>query len=114
MKDRIKYGDRMMDPFPVEVNLEADPSIARTVVMDGDAFPHGILLVQPSASADSEKLALDVSRRVLAENNCPEMVINLIETIPVDARHNSKVDRPKLRSWLSENYQGPDAWLRGD
>ena len=60
------------------------------------------------------KLALDVSRRVLAENNCPEMVVNLIETIPVDARHNSKVDRPKLRSWLSENYQGPDAWLRGD
>ena len=82
--------------------------------MDGDAFPHGILLVQPSSSADSEKMALDVSRRVLAENNCPEMVVNLIETIPVDARHNSKVDRPKLRSWLSENYQGPDAWLRGD
>ena len=26
VKDRIQYGDRMMDPFPVEVNLEAESS----------------------------------------------------------------------------------------
>ena len=74
----------------------------------------GFCLFSRAQRPTSEKLALDVSRRVLAENNCPEMVVNLIETIPVDARHNSKVDRPEARSWLSENYQGPDAWLRGD
>ena len=112
VKDRIQYGERLMDPFPVEVKLEANPAITRTVVMDGDGFPHGILLVQPNG--DDVNAALTASKEVLTEYNCDEMVVNLIETIPVDARHNSKVDRPKLRSWLSDNYQGPNEWLRGE
>ena len=110
VKDRIKYGDRMMDPFPVEVHLEANASIARTVVMDGDSFPHGILLVQPVADAESDN-AIAASKEVLQQYDCGEMIITLVRAIPVDARHNSKVDRPKLREALASSYKGPDQWL---
>ena len=42
-------------------------------------------------------------KEVLASHNLLPVSLSKVDRIPVDARHNSKIDRPLLRQWVLED-----------
>jgi CDP-diacylglycerol--serine O-phosphatidyltransferase len=107
-KDLIRLAGRKQGAYPCEKQLDALPGIARSALLMVDGR---LSLVVQCSSADWQRLAPDAAA-VLGAETFAQCNVYLIERMPLDGRHNSKVDRPALRQriqsglWLPES--GPD------
>ncbi len=100
LKDRIDAipatdPPRHWWPYVLERQLDALPNIARSVVL---ATPEGpcVLLVPMAKEAMNEQVLADALRRVLGQAGLERAHWAVIDTLPVDGRHNSKIDRVAL------------------
>lgn len=85
--DVVQVGDRRLDPYPLEEAIEAREGITRCALIAGP-----VLAVAGEASA------------IRALSELPSLAgirIEALDALPVDARHNSKIDRVALRARLS-------------
>lgn len=95
IKDTLKVGERTIDPFSLEKCLDEMPGISRSaLIQDGS----GVVLVLQA----NNLLSLESITALLHSEGLSGIPIYEIGLMPVDGRHNSKVDRPKLRDMLQK------------
>lgn len=80
-------------PFAVEAALSTEPAIERSALIEIDERRVVVVTPRPNMSIDRERL-----RDELAFARVDE--IRVVAHIPVDVRHNAKVDYPALRRQL--------------
>jgi acyl-CoA synthetase (AMP-forming)/AMP-acid ligase II len=87
-------GDVVIHPFTVEARAARIPGLAASAFVAHTNAPDGELVVQLAPGA-SEYVVL-TSARALVD----DLAVRVIDEIPMDARHQSKVDRSALISRL--------------
>ena len=102
VKDRVSHGEGFVDPYPVESALEAQAQISRAAVMACSKSPFAIIVLQ--ADEESSHASLASACEVLTQRGLTDVQCVTIEKLPVDGRHNSKVDRPTLRAMLDKQW----------
>ena len=85
-----------LHPFPVEARLNAHPLIERAALVAHPAAPHGEVAVQPD---DPDARA--AAARILRDLGLTDLGVRGLDALPVDVRHNSKIDRVALRTRLA-------------
>ncbi len=99
VKDRIVVNGTTLSPFPLEKRVDALAGVTRSALLsDGN----GPVLVIEGSHLDPDALC-----RQLESNPLQGLRIALIAHMPVDARHNSKIDRPRLRALLGKGQLRP-------
>ena len=93
-----------MQPYPIEALLEAIEGIERAAVITSENTPDGIVILQAAQDISQGQL-ISNAQQVLADLGLDAMPACTIAAVPVDGRHNSKVDRPLLRKQVEENFQ---------
>lgn len=102
VKDAVIVDGRRIYTYPLEMTLDADPAIRRAALIQYHDTAVLIVELHPGAA-----LPLEQIRRLLMSQQLASISYAQAENIPVDGRHNSKVDRPLLRQWLSEGRLAP-------
>ena len=92
--DVVHHKDKLFDPFPIESRLLRDSNIHQAALIEHQR--HGMLFLSTSYRDDEIPNILE---QVLQKSEL-EFTIAATDSIPVDGRHNSKIDRPALRNWL--------------
>ena len=87
--DVVRVGQRVLHPFLIEEEIEQRPGVRRCALVDGEGLGPTLAI---EGSADG--VALEGVRVVT------------VHTIPVDSRHNSKIDRVQLRATLRTRGDG--------
>jgi acyl-CoA synthetase (AMP-forming)/AMP-acid ligase II len=118
LKDVIRVNGHGVQPYPIEQALDQDSDIQRAAVINHNA--QVCLFVQLSDSdltnasptqstskAHSSEALIKRISAIAAEYLLPlgltEIQYFEIDRMPVDGRHNSKIDRPLLRESLAKN-----------
>lgn len=97
--DRVTHQGRVLHPFVVEAALaEVLPNLAALVAHPG--APEGELVLQ--CGAEEAQAATAAARAALDGMGLGTVPLRVVPGIPVDARHNSKIDRPTLRAQLTQ------------
>ena len=91
--DRLHWDGQWLDVYPVEQKLDALPGIQRSALIQ--VRQHRYVFLE-APNADRNRLHQQVSA-VLESMACPPMTLIYLDAMPVDGRHNSKIDRPLLR-----------------
>ena len=99
LKDRIAVNGTAVSPFPLEKRIDALAGVTRSALLN-DA--NGPVLVIEGSHFDPDALS-----RQLESHRLQGLRIALIAHMPVDARHNSKIDRPRLRALLGKGHLRP-------
>jgi acyl-coenzyme A synthetase/AMP-(fatty) acid ligase len=86
----VLRGDVVVHPFTVEARAACVPGVAANAFVAHADAPEGELVIQLSPGA-SEYVVM-ASARALVD----DLAVRTIDHIPMDARHQSKVDRPAL------------------
>lgn len=94
-KDMVRSGDRTVAPYPLEEALDALPGVVRSAFVD---VGEPVVVLQVAAGYDPGEVA-DAALDRLSDRDV-EALVRTIPEIPVDVRHNSKIDRVKLRKTL--------------
>jgi acyl-CoA synthetase (AMP-forming)/AMP-acid ligase II len=95
LADRVRTDQGPLDPFVIEAELDALEGVRRSVLLAHKRAPHGEVLVLPDANADEAETLGKVSAR-LGELGF-DLPVAIVDDVPVDARHNSKIDRRARR-----------------
>ena len=97
--DVLHVDGRVVHPLPVEAALDALPGVARSALVAHVGAPGGELAV---ALADGAAMSEVLPRleAELAARGLGAVPVRAIPAMPVDRRHNSKLDRPSLRRAL--------------
>lgn len=101
LKDRITVNGITLSPFPLEKRVDALAGISRSALLNEK---NGPVLVIEGRHFDPDALS-----HLLASSQLPGLRIALIAHMPVDSRHNSKIDRPRLRALLAKGQLRPTA-----
>jgi olefin beta-lactone synthetase len=96
---KIEDARGRLYPFAVECAAMEDPAVRRAAVIAHAG--RRLLLLERYDGADEEPSWLEQLSRSLAWANLD--IIRLCRRIPVDRRHNAKIDYPALRRLLSNN-----------
>lgn len=100
--DAIHYRGRTLHPLPLEAAMEALCGVRRAALVAHTRAPQGELaLVADDASAVARV------RAHLGQRGLDGLPIRVVDDIPMDRRHASKVDRPELRSRLARQDVRP-------
>ncbi len=100
VKDGILAGNRIVWPYPVEKSLDNLPGIRRSAAL---AWEGKVLLVLETQGT----LDLAPVRELMKEAGIFRAAWATVTDMPVDGRHNSKIDRPLLRDWLERGKLRP-------
>lgn len=92
LKDRITVNGVRVSTFPLEKRIDAIAGITRSALMEDHQGP--VLVLEGS------HFNPDVLAKTLESAPIQGLRIARIPRMPVDSRHNSKIDRPSLRKML--------------
>ncbi len=98
--DTIFINKRLIHPIMVEAAINEIPGVKASALIDNGHHCSGRLVLQLETNADWKKVKKDVIEG-LKVMGLPEIPVGQIEHIPVDSRHNSKIDRITLRKKVS-------------
>lgn len=101
VKDRLQVNGQAVSPYPIEKALDEVAGITRSAVIDHQGKP--VLVLQGSPSDPAEALG------ILGRFGLQKALVCNVKSMPVDARHNSKLDRPTMRSSLAKGRLKPRA-----
>lgn len=104
--DHFQHQGKTIYPFVLEARLLELPGVKRAALLHHEKAREGevLILAEPDFFEDDhggEALRERIRQRVqscLDELGVSEMNVDFIEFLPVDRRHNSKIDRRALRS----------------
>jgi len=94
--DVVIHGGREIEPYPVEAALGDIDGVHAAALIAHPGAPDGELLVQCAPGAEAGALA--AAREYLAAHDLGSVPVETVASLPMDARHNSKIDRPELRA----------------
>jgi acyl-CoA synthetase (AMP-forming)/AMP-acid ligase II len=102
--DLIARNDGARYPFDVEAAVLDCATVRAAAIVATRRRPTGILALELTEGADAA--ALDEVRDVLAARGLASLPVITVDEIPMDARHQSKVDRVALRTRLAARKGG--------
>jgi acyl-CoA synthetase (AMP-forming)/AMP-acid ligase II len=94
--DMVRHRGRLLHPLLLEARLDPLPGVRRSALLAWEGAPEGAVLIALAPGAAREETVARV-REALRAAGLAELPLHLVPEIPVDSRHNSKVDRPGLR-----------------
>ncbi len=114
---RLETASGIVPPVPTENVYNAHPRVARTALVGSGARgqERAVLVVEPSAGAmprtDAERARfggeLDEIWRTRSRPGVPPLVpaseVRFRRELPVDVRHNAKIERGALKRWVESN-----------
>ena len=100
-KDLIHAGEKVLYPLVIEGAIRELEEVGRAALVAHSKAPQGELAVALSDPSLDRDGALAAVRAKLTEMDLGELMVTIVERIPVDRRHNSKIDRPTLRQELA-------------
>ncbi len=99
LKDRVRIDGKLVDPFTLEVVIDEVVGVRRSAVIEHENGVEAVLELWPDAE-DAEARV----QAVLADAGY-ELSVIAVDEIPMDPRHNSKIDRVKLRRYRAAGLQ---------
>lgn len=101
--DVLHIGEQELHPFPIEDLLERCESIDRAAIVKVKrGKSQGVALaIVPTALAPVRDIEANV-RKILAQTCLSSVEIYYVPEIPMDSRHNSKIDRVRLCKMLTK------------
>jgi acyl-CoA synthetase (AMP-forming)/AMP-acid ligase II len=105
LKDVVRYQGQLVQPYPLEAVLEGLDGVERAAVITSEKTPDGIVLIQPIGAGASDGV-VSKTKDILEERGFAQMPVCTMAVLPVDGRHNSKIDRPLLRQQVDDKF-GP-------
>jgi len=100
VKDVVWRADVAVQPFVVEAAINAVDGVRRSALVAHRGEQEGELAVELETGADLLAVLETIESR-LKPMGLAGLPVKVVGTIPVDRRHNSKVDRPALRELLA-------------
>ena len=103
VKDRVTHQDGFIAPYPLEAALEALGEVRRAAVIQSPKSQDAVLVLEGESGVSNEAL-LGGANEVLRARDLPDLKTVLTPAIPVDGRHNSKIDRIKLKTAVNRQW----------
>jgi len=97
----IERDDGLVHPFPIEIALNALPQVERSALVATRRHPRGIVAILATSRQADTLEAKRSAREVLASFGLDDLEVRFVDAMPVDGRHNSKVDRVSMRAQLN-------------
>lgn len=91
----VAHHGCMLHPYALEADALSLPGVRAAALTTHSRAPNGELIVELDVGADDGALLRDL-RSILAERGLPELSVRVVDEIPMDARHGSKVARTAL------------------
>ena len=96
-EDLVPHRGRWLHPLPVEQEvLDTFSEVARVALVATPRRPNGVLVVKVDPRSDEEAVLGRVGSW-LENRGLGEVALAAVRRMPVDRRHNSKIDRTTLR-----------------
>ncbi|MGK0249053.1 MAG: hypothetical protein ACI910_001788, partial [Oleispira sp.] len=114
------FEGQSLQPYPIEQALDQDIDIQRAAFINHAGgvclfvqLKHSASTVQDKSTVQNElkKRISDISAEYFLPLGLKEIQYYQIANMPVDGRHNSKIDRPLLRESLTKNKINNSQWL---
>ncbi len=107
IKDVIRIEGLILQPYPIEQALDQADAIRRAAIIHYQDQVY--LFVQPNDEVAIKKNLFFKSINIICTEYLSPLGLNSIQYIeiasmPVDGRHNSKIDRPSLRALLAAKH----------
>lgn len=99
LKDQVNVNGRKVEPYPVEAALNALDGVVRAAFLS-DAAGEPAVVLQLQAGADAAAV-FRAARECLAARELAGVRCQPVAVMPVDGRHNSKIDRVTLKEQIS-------------
>ena len=96
IKDALNIENEAIYTFAAEKELDSLPNVTRSALIQ---HKQQIVLVLESTNPPLSSTLLSI----LNKHNIPQAKLVVIDKMPVDGRHNSKIDRVKLKTLISKN-----------
>lgn len=112
IKDVIRFKGQSLQPYPIEQTLDQDIDIQRAAFINHEGqvclfvqLKNSALIVQNELTVQNEliKRISDIAAEYFLPLGLKEIQYYQLANMPVDGRHNSKIDRPLLRESLTKN-----------
>jgi acyl-coenzyme A synthetase/AMP-(fatty) acid ligase len=97
--DTVVHRGRDRYPFEIEAAALDVNGVWRAALVAHARAPEGELAVQLAPDAQSSAVSAALGD-LLAEHEMPAIAVRVLATIPMDARHESKVERRALAAQL--------------
>lgn len=94
--DVIHCQQRTIHPYPIEQRLDSLPEVKRSAIIQSANSKGLQIAIEPNLG-----FTPDLLESILTEQNLREATVHVVNQIPVDDRHNSKINRIELRKILS-------------
>ena len=101
LKDAIVDGELIIQPYVVEAAIIELDCVESVALVAHEKAPGGEVAVVAAAKHANDAVRRAVSKR-LSDVELGGLSVVVVERIPMDPRHNSKIDRPTLRKWLAK------------
>ena len=99
-------------PVPVEVAVELVPGVERCAAVGvGPSGCQQLVVLVEQVDADAGLADEALSSAVRAAVGCPVAAVLVAPTLPVDIRHNTKIDRTLVAQWAGAVLRGERARL---
>ncbi len=98
LRDSVEHAGRILWPYPIEKRLDNLPGMVRSALILHKGRP---LLVLQGTTPDQQVL------EQLKLMGLEKIGISPIESMPLDGRHQSKIDRPALRAMSLDTRREP-------
>ena len=95
VKDLVRHHGKAIHPLPIEAELMTRQGIKRAALLNVGQGPEAVLAVEGEAAEGDVLAALD-------SLGLSEVRLCRVGSIPMDYRHQSKIDRPTLRAQLEQ------------
>lgn len=96
LKDALHIADQAIYTFAAEKELDSLPNVTRSALIQ---HKREIVLVLESITPPLPSTLLSI----LNKHQIPQAKLVVIDKMPVDGRHNSKIDRVKLKTLIAKN-----------
>jgi acyl-CoA synthetase (AMP-forming)/AMP-acid ligase II len=101
VKDRIHTNAGSFDVFPFEITIERRPEVNRTALVQLDNAVAVFLVLEQKLTPQ----LLSALQQVMKIMQIDMLQLHITRALPMDRRHNSKIDRPALRQRLARGQQ---------
>lgn len=96
-KDIVRCRGRLVHPLPLEACMDSVQGVRRSALVALNYEPGGVVLIQLVPGAP-EAGAVRRVKAFLEERGLADIDVRTVSIIPVDRRHNTKIDRGSLRN----------------
>ena len=101
VKDALRISDRVIQPFPLEQKMDALHEVIRSALM---VYNNRLnLFIELGIDKALTPSVQQQISQILKPTSEAEIEVIQLEKMPVDGRHNSKIDRPELLAQLRKN-----------